>query len=94
MTSGGRKSYHGQHELIKTNRTVETSMNEIVSKCQIFRMKEYIQGNWDRSLPAFVFRQQYDTSMKKLFPEKLETFGERVPNPDEELFANNYREQQ
>lgn len=67
-------------------------MDDVISKCQIFRMKEYVAGNYDLSIPAFVFRQYYDANNKKLIPEKLETqyFGEKVSNPDEELLANSF----
>lgn len=55
-------------------------------------MKDYVTGNYDQSVPAFVFRQYYDAANKKLIPEKLETqyFGEKVVNPDDELMANTY----
>lgn len=55
-------------------------------------MKEYTSGKYDTSIPAFVFRQYYDSTNKKLIPEKLESqyYGEKVLNPDEELLANSY----
>lgn len=55
-------------------------------------MKEYTSGKYDTTVPAFVFRQYYDSTNKKLIPEKLESqyYGEKVLNPDEELMANSY----
>lgn len=89
---GGRKPYHGKHELIKSDRVLEAKIADVTSKCQIFRMKEYTSGKYDTSIPAYVFRQYYDSTNKKLIPEKLESqyYGEKVLNPDEELLANSY----
>lgn len=55
-------------------------------------MKDFVTGNYDKSIPAFIFRQYYDASNKKLIPENLESqyFGEKVPNPDDDLKNNSY----
>jgi hypothetical protein len=78
--------------LIKSDRILEARIQDVTNKCQIFRMKEYTSGNYDKTIPAFVFRQYYDATNKKLIPEKLESqyYGEKVLNPDEELMANMY----
>lgn len=80
--------------MIKSDKVIEAKIDQVTGKCQIFRMKDYITGNYDHTIPAFVFRQYYDSTTKKLIPEKLEDSysGDKVPNPDEELLANTYKQ--
>jgi hypothetical protein len=69
---------------------LEARIEDVVGRCHIFRMKDFITGNYDLSIPAYIFRQYYDASNKKLLPDNLESqyFGEKVPNPDDELKNN------
>lgn len=88
---GGRKPYHGKSELIKSDRILEAKVSDVLGKCQIFKFNKYVTGDYDTSIPTFVFRQYYDATNKKLMPEKLETqYLDKVVNPDEELMANTY----
>lgn len=84
-----RQPYHGKCELIKSDIVRKEDLRTVISKCFVYKLKEYVKLSRDErnSKGNYVVRQFYEEERKILRPESLERecFDGIIINPDDEL---------
>jgi len=87
-TNIGREPYHSKKEVFKTSDIERTELENIISKCEVYKLKRYLKCSSEEKFndKTFFFRQAYDPLTHKFSPElEPECFCGKFINPDDEI---------